>query len=391
MIFIKILYISGGIFPYGTAYASRLVNFARLFHEIGIDVHIIADFTYNKDLVDSYGQGLFEKSTFQIIANNQSLVERIKLPMICLSKVKAYLDSNSIDIVVMKSLSDRFKILYSEIKKREIPLILESCEWYHYSGYRGGRINPWYIQFQNCWKHEFIKAVGVIAISRLLENHHRQYSQNVIRIPTILDSTRTVSNLTINNEKVKLMYAGNPGRTKELISNIIIALSLLGENRNRFILDIYGPNRVDIAEQLQTKDGLLEHMKDIVHIHGKIPQDQINEKYMQSDFGIFLREDSRRNQAGFPTKLAESMVAGTPVIANNTGDIALYLKDRKNGFLLKDSSPEEVAMVLRAIVNMDDKEKQAMRLYARITAEENFDFRRYSKLMSEFLREVLKR
>ncbi|MEG3071868.1 MAG: glycosyltransferase family 4 protein [Peptococcaceae bacterium] len=390
MVFIKILYISDGIFPYGSAYASRLVNFARLFHEIGIDVHIIADFTYNKDLIDNFGQGFFEKSTFEIIGNNESMEERIKRPIICLSKVKAFLDSNFIDIVVMKSISDRFKILYSEIKKRKIPLILESCEWYHYSGYRGGRFNPWYVQFQKCWKHEFMKADGFITISRLLENHYKQYSQNVIRIPTILDTTSTIYNLTNDNKRIKLIYAGNPGKTKEMVANIIIALSLLRENNKRLSLDIYGPNRADIAKQLQKNDYLLEIMKDIVHIHGKIPQEQINEKYMQSDYGIFLREDSKKNHAGFPTKLAESMVAGTPVIANNTGDIALYLKDKKNGFLLKDSSPVEVEKVLRAIIDMDEKEEQDMRLYARRTAEENFDYRRYSGLMTAFLEEVLR-
>lgn len=77
------------------------------------------------------------------------------------------------------------------------------------------------------------------------------------------------------------------------------------------------------------------------------------ERYCEADFSIFVRPDRRSSHAGFPTKLAESLAAGTPVITNNTGDIGLYLKDGENGFLLKDGTQKSVKDVLDKLIQIE--------------------------------------
>jgi glycosyltransferase involved in cell wall biosynthesis len=133
---------------------------------------------------------------------------------------------------------------------------------------------------------------------------------------------------------------------------------------------------------------LLDSMDGIVYIMGKIPQQEVHQAYMDADYSIFIREDKRSSHAGFPTKLAESMAAGTPVITNDTGDIGLYLKNGENGYLLQDTSPESIKKVLEKILQLTSEETIEMRSKARKTAEESFDFRVYKQLMKDFLEDV---
>jgi glycosyltransferase involved in cell wall biosynthesis len=109
---------------------------------------------------------------------------------------------------------------------------------------------------------------------------------------------------------------------------------------------------------------------------------------MKSDFSIFIRPDRRSSHAGFPTKLAESMIAGTPVITNNTGDIGQYLKNGKEGFLLKSGYPEELKDIFLHILSLSREKLNEMRLNARRMAEESFDYRVYCGEMKSFIERV---
>ncbi|MCK9443844.1 MAG: glycosyltransferase family 4 protein [Tissierellaceae bacterium] len=382
----KLLYITSGLFPRGSAYASRLLNFARLIKDIGFDIHIMVDYVSDKKFLDNNNYGLYEDISFQVIGDKiSSLKSRIMNPRICRDYLKEYLDQNKVDLIIMSSSSDRFNLLFQEIKKRQIPIILESCEWFHYSNWRGGKINPFYRQYENCFKNHFIKVDGVIAISRLLEEHYRKHVGNVIRIPTILDVSNIPFNLETKNEKITLMYAGNPGKSKELISNILIAFHELGEEKERFIFNIFGIGKEQLEKQLENESYLIDDLKGYVNIKGKVLQDLINEEYQKSDFGIFLRPNRRSSHAGFPTKLAESMAAGTPVICNDTGDISLYVNNGINGFLLKDESPTTLKEALREINRLSKEQLNSMRSKTRITAEQKFDYRDYKEDVKEFI------
>ena len=81
------------------------------------------------------------------------------------------------------------------------------------------------------------------------------------------------------------------------------------------------------------------------------------------------------------------MAAGTPVIANNTGDIGLYLQDGINGFLLKDGTQQSVKEVLDRIVEHRE-EFSAMRQNARQTVQKHFNYTEYKGILDSFLEEM---
>ena len=109
---------------------------------------------------------------------------------------------------------------------------------------------------------------------------------------------------------------------------------------------------------------------------------------MEADFQLFIRPNRRSSNAGFPTKMGESMAVGTPVITNNTGDIELYLTDSENGYMLRGNGIEAVRTVLDQILKLCVEDYVEMRKRARITAEQVFDYHKYVYCVEALLKEV---
>ena len=108
----------------------------------------------------------------------------------------------------------------------------------------------------------------------------------------------------------------------------------------------------------------------------------------KADYSIFIRPRRRSSDAGFPTKLAESMAVGTPVITNDTGDVGLYIKDGENGYLLSEGTADELTAVLKEILKEGAYLRRLQRRNARRTAEQVFDYRGYRETMTKFIDEV---
>ncbi len=110
-------------------------------------------------------------------------------------------------------------------------------------------------------------------------------------------------------------------------------------------------------------------------------------KYIaNADFSIVIRPIATNTMAGFPTKFVESLNAGTPVIANLTSDLGLYLKNDFNGFVVKDDSKEEIRKRIISILELPKSKIEEMKLNAKKTAIENFDYRGYSNKIQSFIK-----
>ena len=124
--------------------------------------------------------------------------------------------------------------------------------------------------------------------------------------------------------------------------------------------------------------------------HGRLSHRETLEKIAQSDFSILLRPDRRYANAGFPTKLVESLASGVPVITNRTSDIGEYVRDGKEGFLLADSSVEACVEGLRRALRLDPSERARMADSARRRARECFDYRNYGDSLCCFIDEAVR-
>ena len=161
---------------------------------------------------------------------------------------------------------------------------------------------------------------------------------------------------------------------------------MLMKKNNDFKFIFYGPTEEELKDNIGD-EALYERIANCICIKGRIPQQEVYENIVKADFTIFLREKRLSSDAGFPTKLAESMAVGTPVIANDTGSIGKYLHDRENGYLLPNLSVECLLEVFEKIKNLSVEDYVKMRKDARITAEKYFDYRCYLQGIKHFFLE----
>lgn len=380
----KVLYLTSETYPYGKAYASRVRAIVKMLNYSGCSVTVLCD-----QISDS-GSYSDECTYYEAIPNKLSGISKfLKLPTIYCNKVEELLENDKYDIVIARSMFDRHNRLLSAVKRHNIPFILESCECYDKKSFGNQLMNVRYYQFRYCWNHSYNKVDAIIAISRYIEDHYKRIGLKTFRLPAILDTT------TINFQKgfirrypVKLIYSGDITGKKELLDEIILAISGIDHDGSVIEFNIYGPSKESVFNTLSNRS--LDYIRNTsnIKIHGRIPQNQIYAKIAESDLGIFIRPNRVSSNAGFPTKLGEYLAMGLPVIANDTGDISLVLKSSYNGFLLNGNTSCEIEAALRAYLNMKDSEVETMKENARISAEKWFDPKGYYKSMDKFLNDV---
>ncbi|HNX14703.1 MAG TPA: glycosyltransferase [Oscillospiraceae bacterium] len=380
----NILILSSGYFPYGGAYASRLLNFCRAIEQNN-SIHVITWFDSQVD-VDNL---IFEICTYEHLCDSHNKIENYILPSKLVKKALDYINQNKVDLVISSRMPISFGSLLNLCKKKRIPLVIEQCEWIDPSNFKFNRFHPMYFLGENNMKRRYKKANGIIAISRLLENHFSSQGISTIRIPTILDVLDTEYSTKTINQPTVISYCGSPGTSKENLKNIIETLTVVNCESVRIKLNIYGPDRNAVMKNTGYDNEHLLQIKDYVNIYGSIPQPRIAGVIKASDYTFFARPDRQSSNAGFPTKFAESMACGTPVITNLTGDIELYLKDGINGHVLDSITPESINKVLCRIINESPEDRQKLRKCARETAEISFDYRIYSSIIEKFLQSII--
>ncbi len=382
----KILFTMRREFPFGGAYALRIRSLISAIEKHGHKIIVLCE-KNTGSTEPMYYNDFCSKGNLVFSSSDDNKTRRLELKEYE-RLAQRIIEVEKPDLIITSSMYDRFwKILHLS-KKYHIPLILESCERFHYSGFKLGVFDVRYIMFSFSWYFLYRKCDGVIAISQYLEKYFSRRKMRVIRIPTIVDvdSTGYVINKSYN-DYISLLFAGSLSKTKDSIKEYVEAASEMGEKGKRFIFNVYGVDEKELVSHLG--NSLYEEMKDNIIIYGYTPQDQINAIYQKNDFGIFFRRHIRSSEAGFSTKLGEGMAAGTPFIVNDTGDISLYIKSGYNGFLVKDESKQGIIKILQEILSMSDAEKNTMRLNAKNTANEHFNSKTYENSINSFITSVV--
>lgn len=100
---------------------------------------------------------------------------------------------------------------------------------------------------------------------------------------------------------------------------------------------------------------------------------------------VLLREPSRKNMAGFPTKFAEAFSASVPVIANETSDLGKYISDGSTGFIVNTPTIEDLKNILVSkVLSMSQEEIKRMKQKVQLV-QSKFDYRSYMNQINYFL------
>lgn len=273
-------------------------------------------------------------------------------------------------------------------RRHGIILAADCTEWYDPRHVWGGPLGPfrWDSELRMRWLQP--RTGRVIAISSLLESYYRQRGCKVLRVPPLVDMdvcTPPPESPQRDDGILRLVYAGTPGK-KDLLGNAIRGLHNASKQGLPVELHLVGPERQSVAACLAGDAHLLDDLGTSIVYHGRVPQPVALGLVARADFSILLRPDQRYANAGFPTKLVESLSMGVPILTNPTSDIADYVRDRQEGLLLQDSSPEAFAAGVRRVLEMPRSQWMAMRVMARQRAFDCFDYHHYIEQFRDFLK-----
>ena len=391
----RILLYSDFALPDSCADATRVINFAKLLRDLGHDV-TLQGVQYK---ADGELEGNYDGLSFKMFHAGHwfgfQAHRRVRgLERDITNYLHEHLGDRAFDVIFLSGIYYDFTKPFLKYSKRcGAKLIVNSLEWYdkkntYFIGLRG-KIT--FVKNRIALRHIFVKMKNIFAISSLLDDYYKSRGCNTVTVPTIVDMREYES--VANTEKsrdgiVRIAYAGTPER-KDYVVNAIRSLSLLSkEEREKIELHFYGPSQQYLTKLALTPEQL-EACSGRVICHGRIPYAEVKGKIASADFTVLLRPDKRYANAGFPTKVGESMACGTPVIANITSDLGKYILDGKTGIVCRDESPEACAEAFRRAIAISDNERKEMRAETIAMAKKAFDYRAYSDAIEKFLQSCI--
>lgn len=195
------------------------------------------------------------------------------------------------------------------------------------------------------------KLDGVIAISKFLYNYYNNSTRTVL-IPPTIDITDEKWKVSVEDKMdgISFVYAGSPSVQKECLDIIVEAIEQVSSIQN-ICLNILGITE----EQFKQMYGLKKRISKRIVFWGRVDHKKAIEIIKQSDWSIIIRDNNRVVQAGFPTKLVESISCGTPVIINKFSNVEDYLKECDCFFTKADKLDETLMEACKIVKNPDQK------------------------------------
>lgn len=238
-------------------------------------------------------------------------------------------------------------------------------------------ITEWYLPSGNLY-HKTVRAVdtclrmkritpksdGIIAISRYLYDYYKNKAKTVL-IPPLVDITEEKWSHCKDTpeEAATFIYAGSPDSIKERLDMIIEAFHQITQERP-VKLHIVGITENEFRREYKWSDKIDQN----VIFWGRVTHEKAIALVSSADWAIVIRDQNLVTTAGFPTKVAEAISCGVPVLANSFSNIFEYLNE-------DNSIQTELNEIKESMLKACDK---------KLTPDKAlFDYRRYTPLFQE--------
>lgn len=258
-------------------------------------------------------------------------------------------------------------------KRQGIAVAADMVEWYNSRDLPLGRFGPFALDNYLMMSRVAPRCDGVIAISKFLEGHFRGAGKSeVIRIPPLVESiTRKNKALNPPKARVEFAYCGTPGK-KDRLDLVIQSAISLDPNGETLRLTIAGPSPREVADLAGVSE-----LPRVINAVGRLSPSLSEEVVRNADWVPLVRDVRRSSNAGFPTKVAEAMSVGTPVLTNRTSDLGELLSDGDNGLLIEVPDLQSTRATMQRALSLSSACYGSISDKAVDTADEVFNFRRY--------------
>ncbi len=228
-------------------------------------------------------------------------------------------------------------------KKNNVKCYADVTEWYEI---KGNPIKKLIKKFDVNLRMKVLhkQMDGVIAISDFLYKYY--YSDvKTIKIPPLVNikDKKWCKIEDSSDNKTVFSYVGSPSARKEKLDLVVKTIDKIAKHKNVCLI-VVGITKAEFENMYS-----LSINSEAIIFKGRISHKEAVEIVKKSDWSIIMRENFLFVQAGFPTKVVESISCGTPVLANKFSNIQDYL-DATNSILI-DGEEQLLAAIERACSN----------------------------------------
>lgn len=330
----KIVFASFEKYPDISAGATYHLNIGKSFNKMGWEVVFIGDCNYNKETnkftyvnIRPKLNNFFTKIFWHIAKNT----------IIYRTLIKKYTDidilfvSSNINFKTVKRISKYFKR-----KSLNTKILISLVEKYTHDEFENtGFLTKKMINNNSKFIEKYNDDnVRFLCISRYLQFLLRQRDIDSFYLPFCFEPIKTKGiNLKSKLKNLTLFYAGFPSKKDDIIfimRVLVDAKEMLIQNGIKiFFAGLTKEYFRDKVSEFEYRE-----IDNIAVFLGRLSRKKVCEYFNLVHFTILARDPNKEfAKAGFPTKIAESLTYGVPVISNISSDLSSILEDNKNSYL----------------------------------------------------------
>jgi glycosyltransferase involved in cell wall biosynthesis len=393
----NIIIITHEAFPTGMACTNRILSYSKGIVELGHFIKIIIlrptekkGNIFNNKIIGNYLNVEYEYVSGTTLWSGNKIYKLyyvLKGYFKAFKYIKNFRKKNRIDAILSVSnykiemlvffiICKIYKIKYIK-EKSEYPFILNNKS--HISRIYGKiYVNTIYKLFDGM----------IVMTNNLFEYYKNKVRKNALLfvIPMTVEFDR-FQNIKIDRDIKYFAYCGEMGGNKDGVENLINAFYLVSQKYMEYYLYLIGtssdPN--DFKKmKMKVKELSLENK---IVFTGRIDRGEIPNYLCNASILVLARPSSLQSHGGFPTKLGEYLSTGNPVIVTKVGEIAQFLTDGENAFLVEPDNVEAFASKMEFVINNPEIAKKVGQKGKDVVLKE-FNYKTQARKIIEFIQSI---
>lgn len=366
-------------FPHGTGASSRVTAYAKGLQAAGARVHVLC-VEPSEDAARPLNQrthGSYDGVEFSYTYGRTSrppqrvrrlLLRLLKWPRFLAVAVTWGRSNGGLDAVLVYSLSlPWLAAAWVLCRLTGATFIHEDCElpFYWHTKRASVPIARW------LYYHVAFRAFdGCLAISTFMERlclEHLRAGAKVLRVPILVDANAPPPSVEPGENVV---FCGLLDH-REVLGLLDIFARVAGAFPAAHLRLVGDAHRQGTVAKLRRQAEELG-IGDRIELAGHVTRDGLPAELARARVLVLPRPSGAFSQAGLPTKVAEYLVSGRPVVVSANGDLPLYLTDGTDAYLVPPDDHAAFAASLRRALAEPD-ESTAIGARGRETALREFD------------------
>ncbi|HVS93274.1 MAG TPA: glycosyltransferase [Mucilaginibacter sp.] len=392
----KITIILNQPYPYGMACTNRIHLYAKRFRERGNDVEIIVPKpteSHRTPVRNTERTGVYDGIKFWYPvkpARSNSFFKRRIDDVFAYFKTLSYILSKRRNSDILLLVDTRFYMgltyklfcvffgckLVAE--KSELPFVF-------------AKKTPLTKLFHRFYENYFFRWYdGVIVISNSLFKYFSERvgkKTKLIIVPILTDSS--VFKPTSNNSG-EIVYAGVLNQFKDGIFDLLQAYHDFKEETPGKKLVLMGD--INLSPDKNEVNRFIDenNLQQDVEITGYVSRQAMIDRLTNAAVLVLAKPANQQAEHCIPTKLAEYLSTGKPVLTTKTGSIPMFLTDQKDAYLAEPNNPDQLADKLRTIFS-NYEEAEVIGANGRSVALEQFEYSGQGDRIISFFEQMIEK